>query len=78
MLEAEDLATLRVDAGHDVLDGAVLAGGVHGLEDHQQRVAVLGVEPGLELGEPFDVIRRAAIGSVPSSCRTVWRAFATS
>src|SRR5437868_6590079 len=31
MLETDDLATLRIDAGHDVLDGAVLAGGIHGL-----------------------------------------------
>ena len=40
MLEAEHLAALRVDAGHDVLDGAVLAGRIHGLEDQQHRVAV--------------------------------------
>jgi len=32
-LEGEDLAALRVDAGHDVFDGAVLASGVHRLED---------------------------------------------
>ena len=29
----ENLAALRVDAGHHVLDGAVLPGGVHRLED---------------------------------------------
>ena len=40
-----DLAALRVDAGHDVLDGAVFAGRVHRLEDHQQGQRVLGVEP---------------------------------
>ena len=43
-LEGDDLAALRVDAGHDVLDGAVLAGGVHGLEDEQHRPLVLRVE----------------------------------
>ena len=40
-LEGEDLAALRVDAGHDVLDGAVLAGGVHGLEDQQHGPAIV-------------------------------------
>ena len=53
-LERRDDAALRVDAGHDVLDRAVLAGGVERLEDEQQRPAVLGVHPLLELGEPFD------------------------
>ena len=33
---------------------AVLAGGVHRLEDQQQRPAILGVEPLLQLGEPLD------------------------
>lgn len=28
-LEAEDLAALRIDAGHDVLDGPILPGRVH-------------------------------------------------
>jgi hypothetical protein len=35
VLEAEYLAALRIDAGHDVLDDAVLAGCVHRLEDQQ-------------------------------------------
>ena len=38
LLERGDLAALRVHPGHDVLDGAVLAGGVHGLEDHEERL----------------------------------------
>ena len=42
LLERGDLAPLRVDPGHDVLDGAVLAGGVEGLEDHEQRPGVAG------------------------------------
>jgi len=33
LLEAEDLATLRIDSGHHVPDGAIFAGGVHALED---------------------------------------------
>ena len=44
MLEADHLAALRVDARHDVLDGAVLARRIHGLEDQQERPAVVGVE----------------------------------
>ena len=40
LFEAEHLAALRIYAGHDVLDGAVLAGGVHRLENQQQRMAV--------------------------------------
>jgi len=43
-LEGEDLASLRVDARHDVLDRAVLAGGIHRLEDEEHGPAVLGVE----------------------------------
>ena len=43
-LKLIDLAALRVDARHDVLDRAVLAGGVHRLEDDQDGVAVVGVE----------------------------------
>ncbi len=55
MLEAEDLAALRVDAGHDVLDHAVLAGRVHRLKDQQQGVPVVRVEQILALGELPDV-----------------------
>ena len=50
-LEGIDLAPLRIDAGHDVLDRAVLARRVHRLEDEQRRVAVLGVQHVLQLGE---------------------------
>src|SRR5262245_42182422 len=52
LLEGEHLAALRIDARHHVLDGAVLAGRVHGLEDEQHGPAVLCVEHGLLLGEP--------------------------
>src|SRR5262249_12655674 len=53
-LEGVDLAALRVDAGHDVLDGTVLAGRVHRLEDEQHRPAVVGVEDVLQLGQRLD------------------------
>ena len=32
-LESMNVTSLRIHAGHDVLDHAILAGGVHGLED---------------------------------------------
>ena len=50
-LEGEDLATLRIHAGHHVLDGAVLAGGVHGLKNQEQRPLVLRVETALQFAE---------------------------
>src|SRR5262249_18441052 len=57
LLEREHLAALRIDARHDVLDGAVLAGRIHRLKDEQQRPAVLGVEHVLLFGEPLDAAR---------------------
>jgi hypothetical protein len=43
-LERVHLAALRIDPRHHVLDRAVLAGGVHRLEDQQHAPLVLGVE----------------------------------
>ena len=40
MLEAEDLAALRIDAGHHVPDGAVFSGRIHRLKDQQDGMAV--------------------------------------
>jgi hypothetical protein len=40
MFEAKHLTALRIDAGHDVPDRAVFPGGVHGLENQQQRKAL--------------------------------------
>ena len=40
LFEAEYLAALRVYPGHDVPDGAILAGRIHPLKDQQQRIAV--------------------------------------
>jgi hypothetical protein len=53
LLEWEYLAALRIDARHDVLDRAVLAGCVHRLENEQQRPGVLGVEHALLFREPL-------------------------
>lgn len=46
-LEGVDLTALRIHAGHHVTDGAVLAGGVHRLEDQQERERVLRVQHAL-------------------------------
>ena len=43
-LERVNVTTLWVDAGHNVLDHAILAGGIHGLKDDQDGPAILGVE----------------------------------
>src|SRR2546426_8531183 len=57
VLEAVDLAALRVQAGHHVLDHAVLARSVHGLEDDQQGAAVRGVKHVLQRSEILGVPR---------------------
>src|SRR5215217_2609421 len=48
-LERGNTAALRVDAFEDVLDRAVLPAGVHRLQDNQESLPVLGVEPLLQL-----------------------------
>ena len=63
-LERVNLTAERVDARHHVLDGAVLAGRVHGLEDQQDRPAVLGIEPLLQVGQPLDAVRQQLVGGV--------------
>jgi hypothetical protein len=40
MLEAKDLATLRIDARHHVPNGPVLPRSIHRLKDHEHRKAV--------------------------------------
>src|SRR5258708_30936364 len=67
-----DLAALRVDALEDALDGAVLAGGVHALEDQQHRPAALRVELFLEITQPFvvgldDLLSLALVDASPLS-----------
>src|SRR5262249_9141045 len=53
-LERIDLAALRVDAGHDVLDRTIFSGGVHRLKDEQNCPTVLRVKHVLQFGEGFD------------------------
>jgi hypothetical protein len=56
VLEAEYLAALRVDPGHHVLDGAILSGRVHRLEDQQHGIAVGRVMELLERAELRHVV----------------------
>ena len=69
LLEAEDLAALRVHARHHVLDRAVLAGGVHRLKDDQHGVDVGRIEQLLRLGQLGGVRlqeRRSPAPSIPA------------
>jgi len=61
-LEGVDLDTLRIDARHDVLDRAVLAGTVHALEDQQQRPVIVGVELFLKLAQQRDAFLQPLFG----------------
>src|SRR4030095_14513143 len=61
--EGIDLAALRGDAGHEVVDPAVLAGGGHPLEDQQNRPAVLRVEHVLKLPEQRDTHGERFLGT---------------
>ena len=47
---------LGIDARRDVLDGAVLAGGVHALEYQQHRLSALRVHHLLQLGETRNLL----------------------
>jgi hypothetical protein len=49
--EGMNIAALRVHAGHDVLNHTIFAGGVHALEDDQQRPTILRVELFLQVAE---------------------------
>ena len=44
MLEAEDLAALRIDPGHHVPDGAVFSRRIHRLKNQQHGIAIGRVE----------------------------------
>ena len=56
LLEAFHVASLRIDARHDVPNRAILAGRVHALKDDQQRVAIGAVEQLLLIAQRGDVL----------------------
>ena len=55
LFEAKDLAALRIDPGHNVPNGAVLAAGIHPLKNQEQRIAV---------GSVVKVLQRAQLRNV--------------
>ena len=55
-------ATLRIDAGHDVFDGAVFPRGVHPLQDNQQGALVFGIKQIVQRGEFLHVNRKRLRG----------------
>src|SRR5262249_9727581 len=57
-----DVASLRVDAGHDVFDGAIFAGGIHGLKNQEQRPAVLRVKFFLVFRQQFFAVLQSFLG----------------
>ena len=63
MLEAEHLATLRIDARHDVPDRAVLTSGIHGLKNEEYGIAVVRIVHLLQLVQLLGVlVEKGAIG----------------
>jgi hypothetical protein len=50
-LEGVDMATLRIHSGHNVFDGAILAGRVHRLKQQKHAPLVLGVKLILQFRE---------------------------
>src|SRR5258708_40199912 len=54
LFETENLAALRIDAGHDVLDGPILSARIHPLQDQQQRMPVVRIEEELRRAELLD------------------------
>ena len=56
MFKAENLAALGIDAGHDMFNGAILARGIHGLKNQQQRVTVGSIEDILQIAHLFDTL----------------------
>ena len=66
LLERRYLAALRIHAGKDVADGAVLAAGIQSLKHHQQSVALVGVQHVLQLAQFFDVGLNVGLGLADS------------
>src|SRR4029434_909734 len=72
-LERKNLAALRVDAGHDVLDRAVLTRRVHCLKYEQHRPTVLRIKHVLKLGQEIDAHSERFLGARLVLGRTLQR-----
>jgi len=62
MVETCNVDALRIDAGENVFDGAILARRIHALKNQQHRPVFRGVKPLLHFGKPdavpLDYFRR--------------------
>src|SRR5215467_1749835 len=58
-LEAVDEAALRVESRHHMLDGPVLARSIHGLQNDQKCVGILGIQLALELRQKLNAFAKA-------------------
>jgi hypothetical protein len=63
-LEGGNVASLGVDAGKNVTDGTVFAGGVHTLENDEECFVLAGVEDILQLIEGGTMVGEDGFGSV--------------
>ena len=62
MLEAVDLAALRVNARHHMLDRPVLTRGIHRLKNNENRPTICGVQPVLDCSQVGDILRQHLLG----------------
>src|SRR4051812_12839831 len=75
-LERVNVAALRVETRHDMLDDAILAGGIHSLQHDQQRPAAVAIEALLQLAETLEVVREHRLGALlvePAGVRGIER-----
>src|SRR5215467_10253529 len=63
-LEGKHVAALGIHARHNVLNHAIFAGGIHGLENEEHRPTVLGVELLLEVAKKAATISDDFFGVV--------------
>jgi hypothetical protein len=61
-LKRRNLASLRVDTGHDASNRPIFAAGVHPLQHNEHRSLPIRIEPLLELAEPSGQFRRNRLG----------------
>ena len=78
MLEAEDLAALRIDPGHHMPDGAVLSRRIHRLKDQQDGIAVGRVEKLLQRAQLRNMLFQQLLDSASSTCTRARRSSAIS
>jgi hypothetical protein len=74
LFETEDLAALRIDPGHDVPNGTVLACSIDPLKNQQQRIAFVRVSAA---SLTLECILQGALDTAPSTCKRASQSSAT-